>query len=363
MGIRIDYLAPTLYLSDIVLVGLLMINLKFKFKNGWKWLILGLVMGLNLLVAQNKMEAEYKILRLMELLGLFFYVKNNQQLANKFLKIIIPGWIVLESFLGWSQIIKGSSLNGIMYFLGERAINTTTIGVAKWSIFGSEYLRAYGTFSHPNSLAGFLLVSVLLWCGMKNKAGFKSLFWWIVFWAGILGIIICGSRNVWLVGLVILMGIIYKINKLWLIVGPLIFGIIAYKFRFFSGWDPESLKKRWELIIVAIKMIKESLFLGVGAGNFLVRLPEYGVRSPILWLQPVHNIYLFILSELGLLGVLVLGWITEIYKLKIKKITVELLPVMAIILTGMSDHYWVTLIQNMWLIVLVFGLMVKSTVK
>lgn len=345
-GVRVDYLSPTVYFLDIIFVCLLVFNFKIKTKNGWKLLILGLVLALNLILAWNKWEAGYKILRILEWGWVFFYVKENKEISQKFLKIIIPIWLILESTLGLIQVSLDRSVGGWGYWWGERAMNLNTLGVAKWSILGTEHLRAYGTFSHPNSLAGFLLVVILLWWGLIKK---KDLFFWMVWWLGIMGMIICGSRNVWLVGLLILIYSLYKKNKWYLVSVPFLMGIAIWNFNWFSGWDPTSWKKRWELMISAILMIKESLFLGVGAGNFLVRLPEYKANSPIFWLQPVHNIYLLLVSELGVLGVMVLIWIS-----KIKKINYW--PLIAILLTGLFDHYWVTLPQNAWLAVLVLGL-------
>jgi hypothetical protein len=42
--------------------------------------------------------------------------------------------------------------------LGERYFTISTPGIAKVAMQGKEILRAYGTFSHPNSLAGFYLL-------------------------------------------------------------------------------------------------------------------------------------------------------------------------------------------------------------
>lgn len=362
-GVRVDYLSPTLYFLDVIFVFLFILNFKFKVKSGWKLLILGLVIFLNLVSAWNKFEAGYRWLRIIELGWVFFYIKENKEITQKFLKVILPIWIIFESVLGLMQVSFGESVNGVFYWLGERAINLNTLGVAKWSIFGSEHLRAYGTFSHPNSMAGFLLVGVLMWikykplCPSVNsghlplKKGevFFKIFWWVVWWLGIMGIIICGSRNVWLVGILILFYSLYKKNKWYLMGIPFLLGIVVWKFNLFSGWDPTSWKKRWELMVSAVLMIKESSFLGVGVGNFLVRLPEYKTNSPVFWLQPVHNIYLLLVSELGILGIMALAWISEIKK-------INYLPLIAILLTGLVDHYWVTLPQNMWLLVLVLGL-------
>jgi uncharacterized membrane protein (Fun14 family) len=72
-------------------------------------------------------------------------------------------------------------------------------------------------------------------------------------------------------------------------------------------------------------------------------------------LQPVHNILLLLISEIGILGLGIITWLLFGWW-KVKKWTKEdLLIIGVIVLSGMMDHYWLTLPQNMWLLVLVIG--------
>src|SRR5690606_22436838 len=50
---------------------------------------------------------------------------------------------------------------GWLYYLGERAITSLSPGAATAVLDGEVYLRAYATFSHPNVLAGYLLISLV----------------------------------------------------------------------------------------------------------------------------------------------------------------------------------------------------------
>ena len=114
-------------------------------------------------------------------------------------------------------------------------------------------------------------------------------------------------------------------------------------------------------MVASLKMIKDHLLFGVGAGNFLVRLPEYQQNSGVFWLQPVHNILFLIVSEVGIIGLIILFKITN-YELRItnwrkeikKKNNLILLGI--ILVTGMVDHYWLTLPQNWWLMCVVLSL-------
>ncbi|MDD2482994.1 MAG: hypothetical protein PHE71_01760, partial [Candidatus Shapirobacteria bacterium] len=207
LGIRVDYLSPTLYLLDLVWIGLVIFNFKFEFFNQFKkilnfkmLLILGFV-GMNILIAVNPWVAVYKWLRVGQILVTFFYFRKNKDLIKKSLIKIIPCWIIFESLLAVAQMAKNGSLNGIFYWLGERSFTFNTIGIAQISVLGRGLIRAYGTFSHPNSLAGFLLVSLLLWWWLKGGRAqdppLQKVFWWVVFWSGMLGIMVSGSRTIW----------------------------------------------------------------------------------------------------------------------------------------------------------------------
>lgn len=386
LGIRIDYLSPTLYLLDLVWIVLIgssfLKNYKkiifkkyFNFRN---FLILGFV-GVNILMAVNPWVAVYKWLRVFQLLITFFYFRKNKTLIKENLVKIIPCWIILESLLAVAQIAKNGSLNGIFYWLGERSFSFNTIGIAQMSVFGRGLIRAYGTFSHPNSLAGFLLVSLLLWYFLKSlsaspflpltKGRLKNVWWWVVFWFGFLGIMVSGSRTIWILTLGLIFWFLLKniknrisiIALIFLFLGVIIFGLrlvnMEYQVSdFLGGWDSDGIEKRIQLNVAGLKMIKESSLFGVGLGNFLVRLPEFQKNNGIFWLQPVHNILILAWSEIGILGLFLGFWFfsENFSRKKINWIFKIILGV--VVISGMVDHYWLTLPQNVWLLVLVLGI-------
>jgi hypothetical protein len=92
-------------------------------------------------------------------------------------------------------------------------------------------------------------------------------------------------------------------------------------------------------------MIQQSPWVGVGVGNYLANLPKFLKNNYIFWLQPVHNIFLLLVSEVGILGLM------GVIALLVKKIKWENLDKWSwillgvIFLSGMVDHYWVTLPQ------------------
>ncbi len=375
MGARSDYLGPILYLSDMVWliwVGIGLI-LKSKTKNrkpkeifSFESLLIGLFVALNILVAGNRWVAIYRWLRIGQWIISLKIIQTSKFKAQRYLMWIIPCWIAVESLLGLAQITKGGSLQGMWYWLGERRFTLTTIGVAQMSVFGEGLIRAYGTFSHPNSMAGFLLVGLLLWQRLKKE---KSVWYWTVVWLAVMGIIISGSRTVWvlmaLVPIISNMGLHKKSWKRQLgygLVGVgifvLVLGIVGMNYRtsdFVGGWDNDSLAKRVSLNMVAFKMWRDNFMLGVGAGNFVAKLPEYQSDSQFYWLQPVHNIFLLAGTEWGMLGIIiVIKFLISNFQFLMKKKNYLILGV--IVVTGMVDHYWLTLPQNFNLLAVVLGI-------
>lgn len=369
MGVRVDYLAIIFYATDLVWLGWVLNQLRIKnFQANFKkfftinnLLLAALVVG-NILIAENKVVAIYRWLRIGQWFLTVKLVGENKEEIKKYLNWIIPVWIVGESFLGLAQVLNAGSLNGIWWWLGERRFYLGGIGIAEWSVWGEKWIRAYGTFSHPNSLAGFLL---LAWWWWRKEFSKKQKIWgWMVNWSAVMGIFLAGSRTVWAVmaGLIVVNQLSSNkkqiLGKILLGVGIicLFLGMININYRiseYIGGWDPESWQKRKELFLAAIEMIKANPLLGVGAGNFVVRLPEYW-QGKSWWLQPVHNIFLLALSEIGILGIILMvrSRISEI-KLKIKK---NWWFWIIVVLTGMVDHYWLTLPQNSWLLGIILGL-------
>ena len=267
---------------------------------------------------------------------------------------MVPGWIIGESLLGLAQIINNGSLQGIFYWLGERRFNLTTVGIAQMSWLGESWIRAYGTFSHPNSLAGFLLVS---WGWWQKEFKTKNIVYWVIWWIGLLGLVISGSRIVWLLTIGLLAAKwgknFWKYSIILAGVMMMILGLVGQNYRladFVGGWDKESVSKRWVLNVEAATMIKDHPLFGVGAGNM--------VTQEFRWRQPVHNILLLMISEWGIIPIAVIIYSLKFKINKIIKDRNNWMILGIILITGMADHYWVTLVQNRWLLAVLMGIMI-----
>jgi O-antigen ligase len=380
LGLRVDYLSPTFFLTDLLVLAILFfwlgekflkkqLSLFRSFKTYW-WVVAIFVFLLaNAFLAQNQGAAFYQFIKILELSLLAFYVAQNHDHLSK---IVLPLSLAVfySSLIAIAQFFKQASLNGFFWFLGERTFNIATPGIAKAIINGQLIMRPYGTFPHPNVLAGFLLVGLILtipYLFQKNKFLFTSYLLIVV-----LAIVLSFSRSVWLLGLISSLFFLGKSKipkKLFWLAGGfwLILLILAfYLLPHFS--TNEAFSQRMQLMKAALLMIKVSPLSGVGLNNFIVRLPEFWpVTGFTYWLQPVHNLYLLLLSETGAVGFLIFLWLLILVFKRLLKSSLManfslLMALMAILLLGLTDHYWLTLQQGQLLLALVLGLAWSSKI-
>ncbi|MFC1625569.1 O-antigen ligase family protein, partial [Patescibacteria group bacterium] len=349
-GIRVDYLAPTIYLTDVLVVLLFVLSDAKKKFFSKKVLLLLLFALLNIYFSKSIEVSVYKWVKVFEMLFLGIYVAKNltTKLFNNSIKILLYSSVTV-SVIGIIQFIKLSTLGFPLNLLGERTFSASTPGVALASLFGQDFMRSYSTFSHPNSLAGFLGVMIIL-IFMFTKRKITP-----IIKLGVLIILICflltfsfsAFVSLFFVGAIALF--VKNKRHFWKILALIVFVVfitgIAFPIFIPKGFvvadnTSERVIQRLELANVSGGLIKQNPIFGVGLGNFI---------STHWLLQPVHNIILLIFSEVGIFGVLIFYALisSSIQRLKSKNLKTLALVTIFILLTGSVDHYWLTLQQNM----------------
>ncbi len=396
-GLRIDYLSPTLYLTDII-VGLLFVvwairafgarrkaqNLKQQLKTKSFLSFTAAFLFLVFNVFQNAVieHALYYVLKILEMGFVVFYIAKFVDLKKDLVKVIsILGLgSVFESILAIAQFFNKGSIGGVLYYLGERTFTSTTPGISNASIQGELVLRPYATFPHPNVLAGYLVVVMTLvlflfvMISKKQKTISYQLSVISYLILSTFALFLTLSRIAVLVWVLVLGFVLVKkilsSNVVIKQVGNMltIFIIIAFVFftplfsRFLeTSIREQSVVQRKELINASVEMVKEKPFTGVGLGNFIPTLVNIsGPLKSSTYLQPVHNIYLLVAAETGLIG---LGFFLIFLYKTFKKTSHKLhiishmrLVFLIILVLGMFDHYFLTLQQGQLLFVVVLGL-------
>ena len=363
---RIDYLAPTFYITDLLLILFLAVNFKkttsvvidfFSKPSGWLFAALIFV---NLYASSFSLVTFFAWLRLGSYLLLLTVLATTDHLAKK---VLLPFFLSLIFIISLSviQFVLQSSLGGLFYFLGERPLSIAIPNVAKINLPWGQMLRPYATFSHPNSLAGYLLVSLvilsLIYQGKKLAKAPLGLAILLTFSkAALLSFIVIEILEIGFIQSLLV--------SILLSIAPLFKDLIDL-----PAWLVQSFTTRRFLLLPAFKMIANELLLGVGLKQFIPSLAAYLPASQISYttLQPVHHTFVLMFAELGLLGVAIVTkifWAPLSRLIKDKKARPYLLNLFGIILlTGSLDHYWWTLPQNQLIIVLTLALIINQSSK
>lgn len=369
-GIRVDYLAPAVYLSDVLLVYLLLINFKIFSKHVW---FLGFILCLgivNTLFSVLPLATLLRWIKILEVSGFAIYISRQKIVkAGDIYKTLFYSAIFF-SLIGIFQFFVGSTLGDAFYIFGERSFNSNTPGIALVNLWGRSFLRAYSTFPHPNSMAGYIGIIIILSSSIKHKpvlfltglivivVGFVFSFSLTAFCAMLLVyLLFITTRKVKLIKNISLS--IYGFVILLSIITPVIANLAVP----FLNTFPENVYQRLDLAIVSGKLVGQRFLFGEGLNSFIFAATKIKGTISYSWLmQPVHNIYLLVLSEVGIVGLLCIAYL--FYKLLFKNLVANnitlILCLIFIIVTGFADHYWLTLQQNILLLAVVFGLSLSS---
>jgi len=317
-GYLVDYLIPTVYLTDILIVILLFLKPVKKIPRP---LIVFLSCLLPSVIFSHSIgPAIYKWLKFLEIGLLAAWIK---QYRPSFAKPLTAA-IVFQSILALGQWLNHKSLFGYWFF-GEQPYTPSTPGVDKITWFdGSLKTPPLGTTPHPNILAGFLVIGTTL---LADKISSLAIFF------AAIPLFFTFSLSGWLA---------FIINKKRLII-PALALMLAFS-PSLSFLAPESsFSRRSELAKISLKMFLDKPLSGVGLNNFTAVMENYGyISSTVRFLQPVHNIYLLILSETGLLGMF--GFLYLLAKIKPNRCLLLLL------FLGLFDHWPLTLQQGLLII-------------
>lgn len=404
-----------LYLGDILFIVIFLsaIFRKSLFTN-WQiqkkdfLLILFLLIGVaSLIISINSEISIFRFIKLLEFVLLYLYIRNNLKLLkskNIILILIVSG--LVQSILAIAQFLNQKSLG--LKFIEAGVFNPNMPGVANFIYNGERIMRSYGSFPHPNVLAGFLLLCIFAFylkilirpvrpiapIGIIGLLLTFSLF--LTFSRTALFIFIFLSLAFFLIKFFHLRPMPHNKNRFLvgkrLIILFLVFAfscflssIILFPYlraRFFTiSFEEQAVDLRFFYNKMSLAMIKEKPLLGVGIGNFVWYSQNYSVflraadkvssiepsynessdgeEIPAWLFQPVHNIYLLIMVEIGILGLVLfllflgrplLKWFkTCLFPVRYSLSNRALISgfiVSCFLLLGLIDHYFWTLQQG-----------------
>ncbi len=372
-----EYLTSSLYGVDILLIGLLVLALIYFRKNistskGFtsiypfmevKLLLIFLALGaVSIFWAENKNLAFYREVQIILALGFFYLVANFTKISKLAFSFVAS--LILPTLLGLWQFFSQTTFAN--KWLGLATHETSLGGTSVIETFSNglvdgRWLRAYGSFDHPNIFGGvvaigILVTLILLWhfslngnflgtkfpsgdLVPKNKFIFQGQayflylflhFCLVLFSAGLFASL---SRSAWLA---LALGIIFMATNLFFqknfaALKNLIFGlfIIAAVFLvMFAGYqnlvdvrveggtrlENLSLDQREVYFQQAKILIAKNPIIGTGLGNYIELLAKLKPSDQAWTYQPVHNVLLLVWAELGIFGLLIfVGFLVTLF--------------------------------------------------
>ncbi len=424
-----EWTSAYLYLTDILIILLFLFwawrirkqrflvlrQVQDIIKNHGFWLVVFLLICLSSLVqARNFQLSFYQWFKLLEFVGLFFYLKHcvilrpkaeesisystgsfanaqDDRMKIKFKRLaqIFVASGLFQSIIALGQYINQKDLG--LRLLTESPLRIGISGVAKIIVDDLKFIRPYGGLPHPNLLAVFLFTSIffLYWLWLRKEHSLnKNYFFFFIF--GILFFTLCFTFSRIIIAVFVIVSFVYfififkqslqdknrklsrKVIKIFVL-----FLVLCSLFSVFA-WPEVS--SRWQISLTeqsitlrnlynqtAFFIIKEHPVIGIGLGNFVAEMKEIFDLLGAWTLQPVHNLYLLIASELGLIGLIVfLMFVFQLtrqakeQKAKNRQQYYLLLCLVSCFLfLGLFDHYFWTLQQGQILFWLVLGLLVS----
>jgi O-antigen ligase len=299
---------------------------------GWSGItipLLGLtVLGLVRLDTSSATTVFLQLGAIMVVWPVYLYLVNEKPKLTAVLALVvlIQGMVAVGQFLHQGDLGIG--------LLGERALDPQVKGISVLQADGRQWLRAYGLTGHPNLLATLLAILLLMLLPALSQAkGLSRLLLGLAYAAGLLGLLATVSRAAWLgfaVGVAL-----WLLDRLrhstpprekaisnhqpsssTLLLAALLLLVVAFLFVFrdlvssrFLNLDTaieaRSLLERRRDMGLALTIISHDPWQGTGLGRYLIVARNLDENARV-----VHNVFLLVAAELGVLGALLWLWLT-----------------------------------------------------
>lgn len=422
-GVLSPYLVPTLYLQDILLVVLFAwfiawrmlvekslryteVRVVFKVNLWTRFLLLFLLSCLlSLFFSDRLLPSLYLFCRvflysLLLLVCLDLFKKNS--VRQLFLTSLFVNSLLL-SFLGLRQFADQRSVFNNYLFFGEQPYSALTPNIAEESYGGIAKIPPHGLFEHPNIFAGYLCVSLTFLLGIFTLRAFSNRsFGFLVLsivtvglglyvllltrsftgiYALVLGVILLlwyvavdngflkflQSTTVRKIGYKVSLLLPVSLGFLMILFGlvfPLFDGLVNKLLPSDSILSTLSVTRRTALLASAGMLVAEKPFYGWGLNSFVYTFQHFYVPVGVVnFVQPVHNVYALLASEVGVIGVF---WFVALMLYGVYYSFRQGSPVYGVVLLEIVfmssfDHYFFTIHQTFLLFMLTLGFALTYT--
>jgi O-antigen ligase len=250
---------------------------------------------------------------------LFFLLTDSRTDLKKVTVLFLCGLLV-PVVLGWVQVLTGSATAS--KFLGVAAKEAATPGISVIQTEAGRLLRAHGTFPHPNIFGGWLAVGLVMIAWLVRFIESRWQLFALLGGAGVLAstLVVTFSRSAWLgvlgAFLLLLAGMWVQKKKpskqliaLGVVGAVCVFAtVLSFHEQVLARFTPSlpletiSLEERASQYEQFGGVFFERLLFGVGPNAYTFTLAQQDPGLDVWAYQPVHNVFLLLLAELGVVG-------------------------------------------------------------
>lgn len=305
---------------------------------------------------------------------------------------------VLQAILALRQLIF--QYIGANKWLGIAEHLPYQLGTAVVELGDQRILRAYGSLPHPNILGGFLFVAIFcgicLWMDFYKKGDKKNWdklylrdnLWQFLF--VVISLVICTyallasfSRSAVLALAASLFSvlIINILRRRWMRVGVVIrysvlflLVILSFNIWFGGAWsarlqikgrlEQQSIEARAGTFKQYYNSSGQEILFGQGLGMNTKVTHDHNPDEPLYNIQPIHDIFVLSLAEVGVFGVLLLLFVLRLIIKEANEIDVMSTSlILGLGVIGLFDHYLWTTWTGWLLLAFAFVNMYKSKLK
>lgn len=289
--------------------------------------ILDLSVFFSIFFAPDKILSLYKYFTFSLGIGLFWLIIKLPFNKIKAAYAFFGGLVLQGSLAVWqffNQYAFGNKWLGMAEHLALTP-GTSVIETVGADGEGERWLRAYGSFSHPNILGGVMAFGLILltYLFIKDNSKNRKITNYFLFFVLFLGLLFSFSRTAYLsffVGFLMIF-ISELIKKNWLAIKRLggiflllviIFGAIFLNYQNLfitrvggaERLEVKSSSERQMYLEDSFRMLKNNWFRPRGVGNYTKALIEENKETAWYYFHPVHNVFLLAWLEIGPFGLL-----------------------------------------------------------
>lgn len=428
LGSPWEYGSYSVYAIEVLLVGILigatLLHLvdfddDVHFRNQQSFLLkiligLFVVMGLvSAFFALDLKLALWAVFRLGEGVGLVYVLMHSRFSLHTFARCFALS-SVLQSLLGMVQFFTQSISASTVFGISSKVPSVQGVSVVETAT--ERFLRAHGLFGHPNVYAAFLIIGITMTLALlaTHRSYKEKVLAYMALAIQMTGLFFAFSRMAYMalaiiVGVLLLYFVVNAHKSLLKMLGEAVF-IMAIMTVVWGGlyrdvavaryFSPEiiesaSVTERVDMMTTARELVGEYWQRGAGIGNYTVALIQHDNTLTGYEAQPVHNVYILILVEMGIGGlfifmILLYEIIKHVVRMKVSY-SATLLQVMeeyqkrdmyeeeyafmthwyviasallvAFLVWMLFDHFFWTLVPGIIMMWLVIGLWIRQFVR